>query len=222
METQGKARHSPAEFFREILIIVIGVLIALGGQQAVDWIHQQNELAETRAALRAEIASNSRRVEFGAALDHCRLGMMAKYANWGRGGPRPEHHTAVGFQPVYMSAWDVAKAGPLARMPVKERLNYSVVYDNFVNWQRNIERQIDIAQVLIQFPELEQLNSDQAQRVLELSNATQTVIGIQESNLPFVRDSVRALGISPDPISEPERKFLDEWCQASGVPAPTL
>jgi len=79
METHSKSWRGPREFFREILIIVVGVLIALSGQQAVDWIHQQNELAETREALRDEIAQNASLVALGSALDRCRFAMTEKF-----------------------------------------------------------------------------------------------------------------------------------------------
>jgi hypothetical protein len=42
-----KPWHGPGEFFREYLIIVVGVLTALGGEQAIEWMHHQTELAET-------------------------------------------------------------------------------------------------------------------------------------------------------------------------------
>ena len=49
-----KTWHGPGEFFREYLIIVVGVLTALGGEQAIEWMHRRAELAETREALREE------------------------------------------------------------------------------------------------------------------------------------------------------------------------
>jgi hypothetical protein len=80
MQTHSKSWRRPGEFLREILIIVVGVLIALSGQQPVDWIHQQNELAETREALREEIAQNSTILAQGAALDRCRFVLMKQGA----------------------------------------------------------------------------------------------------------------------------------------------
>ena len=98
METhKPKSWHSPGEFVREILIIVVGVLIALSGEQAVEWIHHQNELAETREALREEIAQNANLITVGAAFDSCRVVIVEKLADWARGGPKPKKSSSIGF-----------------------------------------------------------------------------------------------------------------------------
>ena len=39
------------EFLKEYVIIVIGVLTALGGEQAVEWGRTHREVGEARAAL---------------------------------------------------------------------------------------------------------------------------------------------------------------------------
>ena len=65
-------------------------MTALGGEQVVEWVHHQNELAETREALREEIAEDVGLVAYGAAADHCRLALYEKYVDWARGSNRPE------------------------------------------------------------------------------------------------------------------------------------
>jgi hypothetical protein len=110
-----------------------------------------NELAETREALHEEIAQNGALIAFGMALDRCRLVFVGKYMDWARGGPRPERFASVAVPTLNFSVWDAAKSGPLPRMPVKERLSYSLVYDGFEKNEKNIDRQIDVAMGLIQF-----------------------------------------------------------------------
>src|SRR4051812_31867782 len=44
------------EFLKEYAIIVIGVLTALAAEQAVEWLHWQNEVTAARASLRAEMS----------------------------------------------------------------------------------------------------------------------------------------------------------------------
>lgn len=43
------------EFLKEYAIIVLGVATALAAEQAVEWVHWQNEVTAARSALRAEI-----------------------------------------------------------------------------------------------------------------------------------------------------------------------
>jgi hypothetical protein len=54
------AVHSWGDFFVHITTIVIGLLIAVGLEQAVESIHHHNEVAETRRAL-AEGANKTER-----------------------------------------------------------------------------------------------------------------------------------------------------------------
>jgi len=54
-----KPWHGLREFLKEYLIIVVGVLTALGGEQVVEWLHQRTELREARAALREEVSEGA-------------------------------------------------------------------------------------------------------------------------------------------------------------------
>jgi hypothetical protein len=217
-----KSWHGPGEFFREYLIIVAGVLTALGGEQAVEWMHHQNELAETREALREEIAQNAKLITLGVALDSCRAVIVEKLADWARGGPKPKKSTPPSFVSLNFGVWDVAKSGPLSRMPVKERLSYALVYDAFEKAQKSIDRQADFAIGTVQYRYQEQLNSDQAQRLLELSSALRVLLEVGMGGKTALLNQIQTLGISPKPVSDGERETLNGLCEVAGVPAPTL
>jgi hypothetical protein len=218
-----KPWRGPGEFFREYLIIVVGVLTALGGEQLVEWMHLQGELAETREALREEIAQNGAIVALGTALDQCRLPTLPKLADNVRGGhPLGDPPSDVGFQSLNFSVWEVARSGSLSRMPVKERLSYALVYDAFEKRQRNIDREIDVALALSHFATLGQLEHDQAERVLELISALQLIPRVMGREVRDLEKAVQTLGISPEPLSELQREELSDLCKALDVPVPTL
>jgi hypothetical protein len=61
-----KAWHSLREFLKEYLIIVVGVLTALGAEQAVEWLHHRELVERGEGALRENFA---RFVEYAAAND---------------------------------------------------------------------------------------------------------------------------------------------------------
>jgi hypothetical protein len=222
METHSKSWRGPGGFLREYVIIVIGVLTALGGQQAVDWIHQQNELAETREALRAEIADDRALLALGTAADRCRVAVVENYVNWARGGLRPEKAPIMGTPTLSFSTWEVAKAGPLSRMPVKERLTYSRIYQNLVAQQANTERETGINLTIAQYFDLEQLNPDQAQRLFELSSVLQRVVEGKERVVSLFLSDVEPLAILPEPVPESRRQLVNNICKAAGLPAPEL
>src|SRR5471032_132631 len=68
-----KPWHGWREFLKEYLIIVIGVLIALGAEAVVQNLHEQRLSAEARDAVRAEInldlANLKRRANKQACID---------------------------------------------------------------------------------------------------------------------------------------------------------
>ena len=53
-----KPFHNWREFAKEYGIIVLGVLTALGLEQAIEAIHHRNEVQEAREALNREMAHN--------------------------------------------------------------------------------------------------------------------------------------------------------------------
>jgi hypothetical protein len=53
-----EAAHTWTDFFIHISTIVVGLLIAVGLEQTVEFFHHRQEVAETRAALREEMQNN--------------------------------------------------------------------------------------------------------------------------------------------------------------------
>jgi hypothetical protein len=56
-----KPAHNWRELLTEIGVVVIGVCIALGAEQAVEWVHWRNEVGAAREVLREEIGGNNSR-----------------------------------------------------------------------------------------------------------------------------------------------------------------
>jgi hypothetical protein len=214
-----KPWQGAGEFFREYVIIVVGVLTALGGEQAVEWMHRRAEIAETREALREEIGEDAGIVVLGTVLDRCRLAIYDKYVNWVHGGDRPQSPPTTGVVRLNFSAWQVAKAGALSRMPVNDRLSYSRVYQRLETLESNLERQVDVALSMSQYLDFEQLNSEQTLRLLELNTATRRVIAVKKIVETELLSDVQALGISPEPVPAVRRQAANDVCQAAGMPS---
>jgi len=66
-----KAWHGWREFLKEIGTIVIGVLIALGAEQAVEQLHWSSEVRTARAALAAEMGHSNRHLAYRVAAEPC-------------------------------------------------------------------------------------------------------------------------------------------------------
>jgi hypothetical protein len=63
-----EAAHSWKDFFIHIITIVIGLLIAVGLEQTVEFFHHRHEVRETREALRQEREENRKRYAANVAL----------------------------------------------------------------------------------------------------------------------------------------------------------
>ena len=66
-----KPLHGWREFVGEIAIIVIGILIALGGDQLVEELHWRHKTGEALAAMRQEIASDYTQAAEAAIVAPC-------------------------------------------------------------------------------------------------------------------------------------------------------
>jgi hypothetical protein len=145
-----KVAHSLREFLAEIGVIVVGVLIALALEQAVEWLHWRHETHAARDALKLEAARNLHAADFRQRQHGClqrRLDEIAvifeRHAN---GQPftlrgrvaRPVYYGAV------QSAWQLEVAGQgLAHMPIDERLRFSEAYDEYVSLDRTLLQEQD-------------------------------------------------------------------------------
>jgi type II secretory pathway pseudopilin PulG len=123
--------HSLRDFFIHIATIVIGLIIAVGLEQAVESIHQHNEVAETRRALAEErelnretFRSNSENYLNIAAIFQNNLRVF-EYLRQHPGTPQAKLPGVVLFPPNVFepatSAWTTAgETSVLSLMPRKE------------------------------------------------------------------------------------------------------
>jgi hypothetical protein len=56
--------HTWKDFFIHIVTIVVGLLIAVGLEQSIVYVHKRHQLAEARESLRAEHLENRRSMAF--------------------------------------------------------------------------------------------------------------------------------------------------------------
>jgi hypothetical protein len=88
-----KPWHSVREFLKEYLIIVVGVLTALGAEQAVEALHERGLAREAGEAIAAEMQDNVNRIAFRQAQQSCidtRLkAITGLLADWAAGKAPP-------------------------------------------------------------------------------------------------------------------------------------
>jgi hypothetical protein len=139
------------EFLKEYAIIVIGVLTALGAEQAVEWAHWRHRVADAVEAIELELRDDDGTAAYTrAAAVSCfdrQLDAIQKAIEDDR--PRTEitglirHYAPPGF--VWdRNAWDALLASDVASHVAPERMiNWGYVYSFVVPINERLEKQID-------------------------------------------------------------------------------
>jgi hypothetical protein len=123
-----KPWHGLREFLKEYLIIVVGVLTALGGEQAVELVHRQQEVGEAREALREEMVADATLLKLDLEEVPCVQARLDRITAWANGGEFPPVNMGLAGTELSASAWDEAKAAAVSRMPLKQRIAYDKFY----------------------------------------------------------------------------------------------
>ena len=133
-----KAAHSIREFLIEIGTIICGILIALGLEQGIEWVHWREQVQQARETLHAEITDNVNVLRERLSDVTCVNNRLAEVrtilAEHAKGGSlrllapvaRPRDSA------IYTNASSAAlTAGALVHMPLEERKLNQRLYDGF-------------------------------------------------------------------------------------------
>ncbi len=136
-----KPWHGIREFLKEYAIIVIGVLTALGAEQAVEWLHWRHEIAEAQNVLGREITYNIKALKRMDQQNSCLLERMDALAAWASGtGPRPVGAVRMPLNYVLQThAWEVANTGQVtSHFPLETKILYADLFTRFDNLRDSI------------------------------------------------------------------------------------
>lgn len=138
-----KAVHGWRELINEISVIVIGVLIALGAEQVVEFVHWSHEVEAQRLSLNAEAQENlgsvARRQVQQPCVDRRLADIRLVFERHAR--QQPLGIVGTFAHPTLASSsrgsWDIALSGQaLPHMSQRERLRFSAVFGTFAWWQQ--------------------------------------------------------------------------------------
>src|SRR4051795_6445564 len=128
--------HGWREFAYEIVIVVVGVLLALGGAQLLDTINSRSQVASFREAVNHELGRDLgiyQSIIEGRACVTRRTQELERFLADARAGHRQPLARPIGrpfMQTFYFSAWD-NKGSVIDRLPLDQRVAYGEVYDEF-------------------------------------------------------------------------------------------
>lgn len=130
-----KPLHGWREFFGEVGIIVLGVLIALGAGQLVETLRQRADAREARASIQSELEINMARLASRSAQRSCvqrRLSEIQNLLDSAAGNGTINRPSWIGrpqFWTMQTVRWDaISQAGRAALLPSKELADYGLMY----------------------------------------------------------------------------------------------
>jgi hypothetical protein len=131
-------------FAGEVGVIVLGVLIALGAQQAVEVIQMRRDVAAFRQTINTEIAKNLWVYQYRMSQVACVDRKLDDFKRWilQAGDERPvsiERMPLGNTFSLYRSAWDTRDPDVFAALPATDRARYAEFYDELANNQKMAE-----------------------------------------------------------------------------------
>jgi hypothetical protein len=197
-----KPLHGWREFAGEVGIIVIGVLIALGAQQAVETWHARADVGQLLGAFRAELADDRARWEDMRAADACTLQRLDALERWAATAPT-DARLANAFHlmlwNMHSSAWDIAKTSPAtAHIPLDEQLAYADLYAAIDNWRDFLAQEsansVELSALLASADQ-----SENRQQIRFHIAKERIFVRRRGQNYPYFFTRFDALKIRPDP-----------------------
>ena len=212
-----KPLHGWREFAGEVGIIVLGVLIALAADAAVEDWQWRHKADVVRKSLMGELGNDRARWEVDLATSRCAMGDLDRLDRWAQGSSTLAAPPPV---PVVMSRnwfwmhsgnWNLA-AGSQAmdHFPIKEQLALASLYDGIQH--RSVE--IQLAADLVRQVQSAMPVADDAQGRRELRRAVANLRWELDSlirNEAYMKRRFDAVGVKAD-RSDFGPDFSDKLC----------
>lgn len=200
----------------ELAIVTLGVLIALGAQQAVQAVNDRENVAQLRSAFKGELADVRARWEHMRAQDRCTLQRIAALERWVATAPADavlRDAYGVFLWNMHSEAWDIATTSPAAaHIPLEERLAYASLYGAVDNWREYLaEERTNINALRALFATANEPDNRPEIRV-RLAHA-RNFVDRRQKNYPFLFTRFDALGIAADPSKLTMRFDVQSLCR---------
>lgn len=204
-----KPLHGWREFAGEVGIIVLGVLIALGAEQAVEWFHWRNEVADARRALDRELAYDLgalvNRQQEGPCIDR-RLNEIRRLLTGSSSGLGSAARSPLGQPQLWRprtNVWQATMAAQVAEhMPLATRLGYANFYGGLQWYGQKAEDETDAWSVLGELDDPGGLGPEDIAAVRQARSRAQVAADKMDAYLPRLISAGERLGIKPAAVEE--------------------
>jgi hypothetical protein len=195
-----KATHTWTDFFIHIATIVVGLLIAIGLEQTVEWLHHRHQLAEVRAALDQERELNLHVIEANRGLNakmDADLSEDARLLQHRAAGDRSSLAGKLNYDwkiyALHDAAWQTAKeSAVLGLMPDRAREKYAYHYGvmgAYLGALGDLTRAQERAAAIIRDNPDGNFSEEDTRELIEATHQAQGQLGYSEKMMKFVGDS---------------------------------
>lgn len=213
--------HGWHEFAYEIVIVVIGVLLALAGAQLLEDWQWTSEVKDFRRSIDHELGRNLGIYQSIMAAHPCatrRLADLERFLADSRAARQDRIVRPIGrpfLQTGFFSVWDNKDAAVVEHLPAERRLQYAELYDELRNNERVHLNEREVWRGLSQFEQPEALDHADRLRMRELLSRAEQLNEVAQPNYDYILALARPLGIRP--IRDEQVAHLssdDSFCQS--------
>ena len=195
--------HGWREFFGEITIIVIGVLIALAAGQIVEGVHWRNEVIEFRQAadreLGYDVAAYAYRLRQGSCVSR-RIADLKRWADSQQRGAVQPFAAEIDRPSVLIfrsSVWSARSPDVMSHMPLDRRIAYASLYDRLASFQAQVIDEREAWRSLAAYNGAPRLSGETVMRLNELLYRAGSINDIMRRSAGPIADDLKVLGIRP-------------------------
>jgi hypothetical protein len=198
-------------FATELIVVILGVLIALGAEQAVSSLRRQDEVNSFRSAIEDELASNLAAFDFRLRQQPCvksRIAELKAIRDQALDGVAAGVGGEIGRPSVAsmrISVWNARDSEVMGAMPLDLRLAYSELYDELLINYEQITQEREAWRSLARFNGVPRLGQEDARTMSELVFRAETIDRVLGQNAPLIEEKAKQLGVRP---SERMMRFL--------------
>lgn len=191
------------KFLFEIAVVVIGVLLALSAQQAVDALATRSQVKAFRETVDAEIAYNLAAYRDRLSQSPClkrRLDELERLLTASRSGTTPALAASIGSPDnlaLRTSAWQVRTDVVFSNIPLHQRIDYAAMYSAFDTFTMLRERESVPWRTLQEFDGATALDRDDLRRLRGSITSARRVNEFTEVNWPALSALASRMGIRP-------------------------
>jgi hypothetical protein len=227
-----KPWHGLREFLKEYVIIVVGVLTALGAEQAVVTVHEHKIANEARESVRAEVRENLWWLERREKTQPCRRQQMAELgdvldnARHGRPYPVPRELQRVYHAKLTSLRWEAnAQAGRASLFTRQEQQSLGNMYYTTEQYGRAQDVEEEVWSKLDAIDGLDRLTPQEIDQFATLLAQARFQSGQVDLNIMRAHQWALALGLkgeNPNVLEVPVSSVMTVTCPSiSAIPVGT-